>query len=141
MKNKSSNTGMQNEDNYLFNKNQQIILKSVMYFILKNENDIQEIIQILNKQYIRALVRNIGVKEFFEYIKIFKDYKNLTNHLYGIISFAVGKDIHQGIETVNLSNIFLTKEEKNYITTILNEELYVLSKIVNFLKKWNEKRM
>ena len=66
MKNKSSNTGMQNEDNYLFNKNQQIILKSVMYFILKNENDIQEIIQILNKQYIRALVRNIGVKEFFE---------------------------------------------------------------------------
>jgi len=67
MKNKSSNTGMQNEDNYLFNKNQQIILKSVMYFILKNENDIQEIIQILNKQYIRALVRNIGVKEFFEF--------------------------------------------------------------------------
>jgi len=140
MKKQSSNTNMQNEDNYLFNKNQQIILKSVMYFILKSQNNIQNIIQILNKQYIRALVRNIGIKEFFEYVKIFKDNQNLTNYFYGIISFAVGKDIHNGIETVNLSNFFLNKEEKKYIIAILNNELIEFNKNCEFFEKYEKNK-
>ena len=140
MKKQSSNTNVQNEDNYLFNKNQQIILKSVMYFILKSQNNIQNIIQILNKQYIRALVRNIGIKEFFEYVKIFKDNQNLTNYFYGIISFAVGKDIHNGIETVNLSNFFLNKEEKKYIIAILNNELIEFNKNCEFFEKYEKNK-
>ena len=87
------------EDNYLFDKTQNILLRSIMNFILKPTDDINHFAAVLNQQFIRAKVRANGISMLSQAIA--NDFK--TDALNGLLSSAVKNDVYVGIESAKVN--------------------------------------
>ena len=123
MRSKSKKTD--EEDNYLFDKTQNILLRSIMNFILKPTEEITHFAAVLNQQFIRAKVRAIGLSLLSTAIS--NEFR--TSVLNGILSSAVKNDIYSGIESAKV------KCKESEIAKLMNYYMSVFIRRANALKE------
>ena len=128
-------TSLQNispDENYILDPKVQYILKSLLLYILKYDNTVNNAIIILYTQYIRSKHRIIGLSNLSKYLK--KDMNCLTNYNYGLISLSLGKHkngLLNGIE----SNNKVISDIKNELIELLEQNINIL---MNFTKDLEE---
>lgn len=105
------------DDNYLFDKTQQMILRSIMNFIMKPISNVDECVRILTRQYITSQIRSIGINLLSKSV----DISRKTSLLNGIISDAVCEDINYAIESAKIAN----KESELYNLLVYYMKAYI----------------
>ena len=120
--NKNTSTNQYPDENLVLDPKNLYILKSLVHYIIKYENNVNNAIVILYTQYIRSNTRILGIKNLSDYFK--KDLKGYTNYNYGLLSLAVGK-----YKTGLLNGI----ESNNKVMNNIKNDLIIL--IENYINK------
>ena len=128
-------TSLQNpspDENYILDPKIQYILKSLLLYILKYDNGVNNAIIILYTQYIRSRHRIVGICNLSNYLK--KNINCLTNYNYGLLSLSLGQyknGLLNGIE----SNNKVVNDIKNELIDLLEKNMNIL---MNFAKDLDE---
>ena len=118
------------DENYILDAKNQYILKTLLHFILKYDNNVNNAIIVLYSQYIRSKKRVIGICNLSNYLK--KDLNCLTNYNYGLLSLSLGKyknGLINGIE----SNNKVMNDTKNELISLLDNNIGILMNIIKEL--------
>ena len=120
------------DENYILEPKNQYILKSLLHYIIKYDNSINNAIIVLYTQYIRGKQRIVGIYNLSNYLK--KDLNCLTNYNYGILSLSLGKfrnGLINGIE----SNSKVMNNIKNELIVLLDNNINILMNITPELEE------
>ena len=127
-------TSLQNQspdENYILDSKNQYILKTLVHYLIKYDNDVNKAIIVLYSQYIRSKRRIIGICNLSNYLK--KELNCLTNYNYGLLSLSLGKyknGILNGIE----SNNKVMNDIKNELIDLLDNNISILMNIIKELE-------
>ena len=120
------------DENYDLEPKMLYILKSLVYYIIKYDNSVNNAISILYTQYLRSKHRVLGICNLSNYLK--KDLNCLTNYNYGLLSLSLGKyknGLLNGIE----SNSKVINVVKNELISLLDNNISILMNVSKELEE------